>query len=985
MSNADPTITGHVELTVDRQGIIATLTVASDPAGKTWSTEDIAQLLKQKGITLEVDIDAVRAVLENMQQNGMSRNTLVVAEGLPPGDARPETVDYFDLNLSEELAAEAERILANAGDPEIFVRRTRKVERQKTERKKSWLPFVPQKEERVIVTETETVPERVYVDPSVEQTAFVREGATVGRIQAQKTGTPGRNVYGVLVHPKPIADPLFYCGNGLQRRGEELIASATGFLRIGANWADVVNYASHHWEMELSDDRATCFVQFTPGTADAPLPAGSDVLKQAMETGARQDQLLSPAEIEQALLEAVQRRTAGRIPVTVSRDADIDIHISNDRLTAVLTLSKGRGHGKPLVLKEVGQAIRAAGLARPDKTRIQEDILAFYYSEETELVGYVLAEGTAPGEGPPRDLLFSVRLLPAPDQRELVERAGRDPRALEGITSGTEFPLDAVQEMALVSREQRVLTIPPPGEGTPGTDVLGKPIKGIAAPEPPLTLFENLSRSGPVVIAEIDGVLDRAEVDGTTLLRVRPHRDAQVGITVTQDRMKAFLSLTDGTGSGKRITEETVYEALERHSVRHGIRHDVVKQAVRGAMDGETVTNVPAAEGTPGERPSEKTFELLVQPVSDAAVTIRADGSADYRNQDRIRAVSAETPLARILPQPTGARPGVDVSGAEIQPASGPQPEPEAGAFVRREEQQDGSVLLIAEREGDLVITGNRIEVRMEYAVKGNVDLSTGNIRFPGSVTISGSVASGFMVIAGGTITVGEGVEASLLSADGNIVVRQGIKGSGKGVLRSKSAIGTGFAEQAALLSVGDVNINSGSLHCTIKTNGKVVVQKDRGTIVGGAVRARRGVETPNLGSPNGMRTEVSFGQDYLIADRIEKEEKEVDTVKRRITALDLGMRKEGLSAERVAALRKEKKRLLKVMEKRSLRLFTLRERFEEHHEGGITVSGTVHPGVTLESHGRKLDIRSPRKAVSFIFDERTGRLIERPIEKNGN
>ncbi len=985
MSKVEPTITGHVELSVDRHGIVATLTVTSDPAGRSWSTADVAQLVKQKGVTLDADMDAVRAVLENMQRDGAAQDTVVVAEGLPPSEAVPEAVEYYDLNLPEELAEQAERVLSAASDPEIFVNRKRKIEKQKTERKKSWLPFMPDKEERVMVTETETVPERVYVDPSVEQTAYVAEGAAVGRFQPQKPGTPGRNVYGMLVHPRPLTDPKYYLGNGLERRGEELIASVSGFLRVGSNWADIVHYAPHRWEVELSEDRATCFVRLSPGTPDAPLPSGADALQQALETGMQRDQLLPAGEIEQALVEAARRGTDSRVPITVSRDADIDVHISDDRLTAVLTLSKGKGRGKPLVLKEVGQAIRSAGLARLDKKRIQEDIVAFYHSEETELVGYVLAEGTPPGEGPPRDLLFSVRVIPGPEQRGLLERAASDPRALDGVASVAEFPLDAVQEMALVSREQRVLTIPPPAEGTPGSDVFGKPLKGIAAPEPPLKLFENLTRSGPAVIAEIDGVLDRAEVDGTTLLRLRPHRDAQVSVTVTQDRMKAFLSLADGTGTGKRINEESVYEALERHSVRHGIRHDVVKEAVRRAMDGEPVTNVSAAQGTPGERPSEKTFELLVQPVSDSAVTIRADGRADFRNQDKIRTVRAETPLVRILPQPTEARAGMDVTGAEVPPAGSPQPEPEAGAFVRREEQQDGSTLLVAEREGDLVIVGNRIEVRVEYTLKGDVDLSTGNIRFPGSIIISGSVTSGFVVVSGGDIIVGEGVEASLVSADGKIVVRQGVKGAGKGVLRSKTVIGTGFAEQAALLSVGDVTVNSGALHCTIKTNGRVMVQKDRGAIVGGEVRARRGIETPNLGSPNGVRTEVSFGQDYLIADQIEKEEKEIDAVKRRITALDLGMRKEGLAAGRVEALRKEKKRLLKVMEKRSLRLFTLRERFEEHHEGAVTVSGTVHPGVTLESHGRKLDIRSPRTAVSFIFDERTGRLIERPLEKSAS
>ena len=982
MAKPEEQISGSVDLQVDAQAISATLHIARHPAGQPWSAESISALLKRKGVANPVGTDALRRRIEEAARKDETEFTIVAAEGLPAEAGTPERAEFGDIAIPAELAGEAERVLAGAGNPEIIVKRTRKIQRQKTQTIKPKLPFGRPKQKRVVVTETETYPERVYVDPALQQTAYVEAEQRIGRVQPQKSGTPGRNVYGMVVHPKAVADPLFYCGNGIQRRGEELVATTTGFLRVGSNWADIVDYAPHGCEVTLSDDQATCFADFTPGSATAPLPDAAALLLQAVELGFESDQLIAADELARLLADAAERRATERIPMTASRDASFDVQISEDRLTAVINLSKGKGRGKPLVLKEVGHAIASQGLARLDQKRIQQDILAFYRSSETDLIGYVLAEGTAAGEGPPREPEFSFRPLPETQQRDLVRSAREDPRALEGVTSLDEFPIDAVTQMALVDREQRLVTVPPAVEGSAGSDVFGKAIKGAAAPEPPIKLLDNLTQTGTVVISRIDGVLDRGEINGVTMLRVRPHRDAEIGVTVTQDRMKAYLSLCDGVGSGRRIDEAAVNEALERHNVRHGLKPDVLKAAVRSAMEGERISNLLVAEGTPAENPSEQTFELLVQPVSQSAVTIRDDGSADYRNQQKMRTVTAETPLARILPQPAQARPGTDVSGAAVAPVNRPNALPQVGAFVRRDEQQDGSVLLVAEREGDFIYEGSRLEVRVEYSVNGDVDLASGNIRFPGSVNISGSVGSGFVVIAGGDITVGETVEASLLSADGRILVRQGVKGAGKGVLRSKSVIGTGFAEQAALLSVGDVTVNSGALHCTIKTNGRVVVQKDRGGIVGGTVRARHGVATSNLGSPNGLRTSVSFGQDYLIADQIEKEEKQIETIKQRIGAVDLSMRKDDLNAQAIEDLRREKKLLLKTMEKRSLRLFTLRERFEEHHEATIAVRGTVHPGVTLESHGRKIDISSERKNVIFRFDETTGRVIEQPIDQ---
>ncbi|TVQ38272.1 MAG: DUF342 domain-containing protein [Spirochaetaceae bacterium] len=982
MANTEAQIIGSVELQVDEHGLVATLTITRDADGTAWSADSIHAFLKRRGVIEPLDGAEMRRRIEAADKNDEPVVAIVVAQGLAAETATSERAEFAGIAVPEEMADEAERVLAAAANPEIVVKRTRKVQRSKLQTVKPKLPFMRPRQERVMVTETETVPERVYVDPVVEQTAYVEAGQRIGRIVPRTAGAPGRSVYGKVIHPRPSADPLFYCGSGVQRRGEELVADTTGFLRVGANWTDVVSYAAHSWQVVRSEDQVSCFVDFFPGNAEARLPDARELIGQAQQLGFQTDQLISAELLAQQLAVAARRGAADRIPMTGSRDAAYSIHITEDRLTALLNLSKGKGRGKPLVLKEVGRAIRSRGLVRLDQAQIQQDVLAFYRSSEVDLIGYVLAEGTAPGEGPPRDPEFSFRPLPETQQRDLLRAAAEDPRVLEGIDSLDTFPMNAVRQMALVDREQRVVTIPPTVEGSPGSDVFGKPIRGATTPEPSLRLFENLSQTGSVVIAQIDGVLDCGEVDGVTMLRVRPHADADVGVTVSPDRMKAYLSLLDGRGSGRRVDQDIVADALARHNVRHGIRHGVLKAAVRAVTGGRRITNLLIAEGTPPGRSAGKTFELLVQPAGGSAVTIRDDGGADYKNQGNIRTVTAGTRLARILPHHAEARHGTDVTGAALPPAPQPEAEPQIGAFVRTERQPDGTLLLVAERDGDFVMQDNRLEIRVEYRVEGNVDFATGNIRFPGSVNVSGSVTGGFVVIAGGDITVGETVEASLLSADGRIVVRQGIKGAGKGVLRSRSAIGTGFAEQAALLSVGDISVASAALHCTVKTNGRLVVNGDRGAITGGSVRARHGVTAANLGSPNGVRTSISFGQDYLIADQIEKQEKEIETIKRRVTAVDQSMRGSGLTPDQIDELRREKKRLLKAMEKRSLRLFTLRERFEEHHDAAVTVPGTVHPGVTLESHGRTIDIRTPRRSVSFNFDELTGRVIEQPIDK---
>jgi hypothetical protein len=144
------------------------------------------------------------------------------------------------------------------------------------------------------------------------------------------------------------------------------------------------------------------------------------------------------------------------------------------------------------------------------------------------------------------------------------------------------------------------------------------------------------------------------------------------------------------------------------------------------------------------------------------------------------------------------------------------------------------------------------------------------------------------------------------------------------------------------------------------------------------------GINVQNLGSKNGIKTEVFFGQDYLIGDQIELEEKEIEKIKKKITEYDSAMKRMEKSGEKqkLEKVRKEKLKLLKIMEKRSLRLFNFRERFEEHFPSEVVVRGTLYPGVVIESHNRYYEPTEEKKAVKLVFDEKSGQIKEEALTK---
>ncbi|TVQ25010.1 MAG: DUF342 domain-containing protein, partial [Spirochaetaceae bacterium] len=542
------------------------------------------------------------------------------------------------------------------------------------------------------------------------------------------------------------------------------------------------------------------------------------------------------------------------------------------------------------------------------------------------------------------------------------------------------FPADAIEDTGRVEFDQRVLTIAPEVSGKPGVDVYGQPIPGSHAPEPRIALHEHLERKGNVVVSTLSGLLHKAWQDETIQLRVVPHADAKISVKLYESRMAASITMLPASGTGSRLRWESVEEAVKSHALTSGVREELLRAAFARVEAGEEIRDLIFARGRYPAASSSGEIEMLIDLASGADVTLRSDGTADFRNQDRITTVRSGTEIARVRPVDGDGEDGYDVCGTVLEAPRTTEATVDAGKNVSVRENNDGSRTLVADIDGELSVQDGRFEVRAGYSVEGDVDLHSGNIRFPGTVTVKGSVRTGFYVMATGSIQIGELVEAALLSADGDIVVNQGVKGGGKAVLRTKGAVGLTFAEQTTILAVGNVQAKNSIVHCDVKTNGKVRMIGDKCRIVGGRIRAREGIETHDLGSERGVKTRVEFGQNYLIADRIEREEREMEKIKREVARIDQAMHEAERSGGRAGldALHTKKLHMMKQLEQRGLRIFTLRERFEEHHESELLIKGNLWPGVLVETHGRTLEVSAPAKNVVIAFNPQTGQIEQR-------
>lgn len=976
----DKKIKGRIDIDTDEAGLLAVLHFIPDENGTEYEAAGIYRLISEKNIVFGINRKALDAKLGSLFSSPQEV-TITVAEGDSPESPIADKREWVQHAIPEDIREDVEKFLRNAPPPEIYHLSVEKLKQETVVKKKGLLPFGKEKEEKVVETVNRQIKKRIDVAPDVLEAGWVAPDEKLAEIIRGVPGKPGRSVFGKPL-PPDAEDTDFWIGHGVERKGNFLIAAARGILRRGWNWVEVFPFKSHDWSLELSKDKNTCLLNFNPGGVELSTPDPAEIIERAEMLGCSAETLVGAARISEIIENAVASgRELKQAVISSDEDGHFEIKVSDEKLKAELTMHKARGNGKPLVLKEVGAAIKASGLSGLDLKKIQDTILEFYKGIETD-ISFTLTEGTDAEHEEAGDLEFELEFIKRDRADEIRKRADSlGEEYLSKIESAEEFHPSAADNLAMVRENQQIASLPV-SVGKRGKDVFGREIESNVADLSHFRALENVKVEKQVIVSCIKGLAEIFVRDGITAIRVREHGDASFTAKLSADRMEAVLSAEPAVGSGLPASLEEANRVLAEAGVKSGIDAEALRSVVDSCRRGESVRSEVVAKGKQPVSSGDERLKFLIELAGGRAVTIGADGRADYRKQNRFSSVVKDDKLARIFIVKGESEDGWDVTGSSLAAKQGASVTLDVGANIRSETDDEGNRTLIAEKSGRLIYENNRIEVQENLYVKGDVDFSSGNIKFSGDVNVKGNVRSGFFVMAGGDISIGMNSEMSLLSSEKSIMVAQGIKGGGKAILRAKNSIQLSFAERATLLAVEDITVKNAVFGCKVKCNGKLRLISEKGYLVGGRIQARKGIEAANIGSISGSRTEVSFGQDYLISDRIETEEKEIEKIKTRLIKIDSEMRLAEKSADhaRLTNLRLEKVKLLKIMEKRSMRVFTLKERFEQHFPGEVIIRGEVFPGVVFESHGRTLEISKNEKALKIVFNQDTGVLEKVPL-----
>ena len=230
-------------------------------------------------------------------------------------------------------------------------------------------------------------------------------------------------------------------------------------------------------------------------------------------------------------------------------------------------------------------------------------------------------------------------------------------------------------------------------------------------------------------------------------------------------------------------------------------------------------------------------------------------GKVDYFNLNLVQNVEKGEVICRSVPPVEGVS-GRTVQNKEISCRTGKAVQLPKGQNT--EISKDGTELL-AVKSGRVEFSGRGFQVKSVLEISGNVDFSTGNINFVGDVHIHGDVSSGFRVHTIGDITIDGVVEAAEIEAGGNLIVAKGISGDSRAVIRAHHDIYAMYMENCSVHSNGNIQTDC-IVNCDVYCDGEIQVRSGRGTIVGGRVRAARGVSSKIVGSRSESITTISLG-----------------------------------------------------------------------------------------------------------------------------
>ena len=336
--------------------------------------------------------------------------------------------------------------------------------------------------------------------------------------------------------------------------------------------------------------------------------------------------------------------------------------------------------------------------------------------------------------------------------------------------------------------------------------------------------------------------------------KLKPFAEAGAKVEVSDDNMKAFVTLLPPKPGGRDLEIADVVYELKKEDIVYGIKEDAIREALQMEKYNEPFV---AAAGDPPLHGKNAQIVYHVRTEKKVVLKEDANGKVDYKDLDLIENVVVGQLLAEKTP-PEKGKYGRDLFNQMLEAKDGQDiPLNQGKGTILSEDKMK----LTAEVNGQVIFAEDRLSVETVYRISGDVSMRTGNVTFLGSIVITGNIEDNFQVKASGNIEIYGTVQKAQVEADGDIIIRQGVTGRGEARIESTGGnVVSKFLQDAIVITDKDVIVQEAIMNCDVSAGGRIICNGKKANILGGRLKAGVLISAKNIGSPANPTTELIVG-----------------------------------------------------------------------------------------------------------------------------
>ena len=461
--------------------------------------------------------------------------------------------------------------------------------------------------------------------------------------------------------------------------------------------------------------------------------------------------------------------------------------------------------------------------------------------------------------------------------------------------------------------------------------------------------------------------------ENQSLKQTKERIDAKIQIILDENKILAKIYLTPPYNGGKVLSEQDIFEALQKKSIVNGIDVEMISTLSQTPI---YEMYIDIAEGSlPRDGVDGKVSFLFHE---NQIILPEIENRELFKNLNLVKEVKKGETLCEII-LPTKGVEGFNVLGKIIPAKNGTSAKSPSGENTYFSEDK---TKLYASCDGYLYIKEGKISILKSVTIKD--DVISESIAFHETIVIKGDAKGNASIQSGENIIVFGVAENVSLIAKKNVFLLGGINGS-KSKILCEGNITANFIENCAIDVKGNIYANA-ILDSDINCNGEVLLLGEKACIIGGICRVAKRLRAKKIGNQSNVLTNIRLmGPNTIVQKKFElgvqkeNQQKTLEKLNTIVSALDnfSGMPEEQKKQTKLRALLSKQNAETEIKNLEN-KIKDLEKRAQSLTTGEIIVEKAIYNNVVLDIDGEIF--KNTIQRGNYVFYKKEDKIVYRKI-----